>query len=75
MVVQRHTERGFAVYCEFTDLYGKQIKVVKSSLATKDAVWIQNEVCKDTALGNAHLDKDMAKRVISALQDFVNDVE
>lgn len=73
------TSRGFAVYACFKDLYGKQIKIVKSSLATQDAVWIQNEIeyCDSNAtpLGNAHLTRPMAKRVIKALQDFVNGVE
>lgn len=72
----KRTERGFAIYTEFKDLYGKNIAVVKSSLATQDCVWIQNEVTEHlptgTHLGNAHLTRAMAKRVIRALQAFVD---
>jgi hypothetical protein len=69
----KRTSRGFAIYCDFQDYYGKNICVVESSLATKRCIWIQNEVCTHMgeALGNAHLTVSMAKRVIKALQKFV----
>ena len=72
----KKTARGFGIYTEFKDLYGKNIRVQESSLATKHAVWIQNEIelCgpEKLPIGNAHLDKRMAKRVIKALEQFVN---
>jgi hypothetical protein len=34
----RTTERGFAI-AEFTDLYGAECSLQKSSLATEDAIW------------------------------------
>lgn len=73
----KRTKRGFAIYTDFSDLYGKNCCVVASSLATKRAVWIQNEVETHMGehLGNAHLDVRMAKRVIKALQEFVDGKE
>lgn len=70
----KRTERGFAIYTEFKDLYGLGCRVQASSLATKRAVWIQNEgvTHMGETLGNAHLDRKMAKRVIKALQAFVD---
>lgn len=64
-------------YVEFKDLYGKTIRVQRSSLAFKDAVWIQNEItkCDDTFLANAHLDKPMARKIIKALERFVRGEE
>ena len=73
----KRTERGFAVYADFADEYGKNICIVASSLATKRCVWIQNEVTEHMGqhLANAHLSVAMAKRVIKALQDFVDGKE
>ena len=34
----QHTSRGFA-FVEFTDAYGVECKIQKSSLATDDAIW------------------------------------
>jgi len=70
----KRTQRGFRIYTEFKDEYGANIRVQESSLATKRCVWIQNEVvdCSGTPLGNAHLTVPMAKRVIKALQRFVD---
>lgn len=73
----RRTERGFAIYAEFKDEYGKNIRVQASSLATKRCVWIQNEVTERMGghLGNAHLTVAMARRIIEALQAFVDGKE
>jgi hypothetical protein len=48
-----------------------------SSIATKRCVWIQNEVTEHMGehFGNAHLTVPMAKRVIKALQAFVDGKE
>lgn len=35
-----HTPRGFAVYAEFTDTYGSEVKVQQSSSASGPRVWI-----------------------------------
>jgi hypothetical protein len=73
----KRTPRGFAVYTEFKDEYGKNIRVQMSSIATKRCVWIQNEVTEHMGehFGNAHLTVPMAKRVIRALQAFVDGKE
>ena len=70
----KRTERGFAIYTEFKDEYGKNIRVQASSLAMKRCVWIQNEVTEHMGqhFGNAHLTVAMTKRVIKALQAFVD---
>lgn len=70
----KRTERGFRIYTAFKDEYGANISVIKSSLASRRCVWIQNEVvnCHGENLANAHLTVSMAKRVIKALQDFVD---
>lgn len=70
----KRTLRGFGIYTEFKDLYGKNCRVQASSLATKRAVWIQNEIDNFTGIpiGNAHLSVVMAKRIIKALQAFVD---
>lgn len=75
--LMKRTERGFAVYADLRDQYGKSIRIVKSSLATGRCVWIQNEVVEHmgTYLGNAHLTVPMAKRIIKALQAFVDGKE
>lgn len=73
----KRNERGFAVYADFKDEYGKNIRVQASSLATKRCVWIQNEVTEHMGhhLGNAHLTVPMARRIIKALQAFVGGKE
>lgn len=69
--------RGFAVYADFQDLYGCNVHIVRSSLVGPRAVWIQNEVTHHMGehLGNAHLSVAQAKRVIRALQAFVDGKE
>jgi hypothetical protein len=73
----KRTQRGFAIYTEFSDLYGCNIAVVRSGLVGTRAVWIQNEVKEHLGehLGNAHLSVAQAKRVIRALQAFVDGKE
>ena len=71
----RKTERGYSIYTEFKDRYGRNVRVQKSSLATEDCVWIFPEIHEHmgTHLAGAHLTKRMAKRVIKALQTFVDE--
>jgi hypothetical protein len=74
--MSRRTKRGFRIYADFKDQYGANVHIVESSLATKRCVWIQNEICfcgpDKEPIGNAHLTVTMAKRVILALQKFVD---
>jgi hypothetical protein len=74
---RKYTERGFRIYDDFQDAYGKNIRIQRSSLASNRCVWIQNEVTTlevppNTHLANAHLTVKMAKKVIAALQAFVD---
>lgn len=69
----KKTQRGFSIFTQFKDLYGKEVRVQKSSLATKRAVWIFTEV--ETTCAGAHLSVAQAKRVIKALQMFVDGKE
>jgi hypothetical protein len=72
----KRNQRGFRIYASFKDEMGATISVVESSIATRRCVWIQNEVCFCGAdkepIGNAHLTVTMARRVIKALQSFVD---
>ena len=72
----KRTERGFAVYTDFKDLDGCNCRVVRSSIAGKRAVWIMNEIVlcgpDSEPIGNAHLTVAQAKKVIKALQKFVD---
>lgn len=73
----KRTGRGFAIYTEFPDHYGKNIAVIRSSLVSPRCVWIQNEIVEHMGehLGNAHLTVPMARRIIKALQAFVDGKE
>lgn len=75
----KRNERGFAIYDTFVDMNGKRITVQKSSIAGRRLVWIQNEVelCgrQKVPLGNAHLTVPMAKRIVHALQRFIDGEE
>lgn len=70
----KRTKKTQRVYAEFKDFYGRGIRIAASSLFGRRAVWIQNEVVQHNGLfsGNAHLTVPMAKRVIRALQAFIN---
>ena len=73
----RRTNRGFAIYTQFKDLYGKDVRVQASSLATRRAVWIFPETSMHMGepQAGAHLTVAQAKRVIKALQAFVDGKE
>lgn len=60
----RRTQRGFALY-EFTDLYGASCSIQKSSLATKDAIWL------GTGQTRMHLDKELVVKLIPVLLAFL----
>lgn len=72
-----YTDRGFATYAEFDDLYGARITVRQSSLAGTDAVWIFSQSDRDDYKvdGSAHLDLEHAKVVVAALQEWIASVE
>ena len=73
----KRTQRGFAIFTQFKDLYGKDVRVQMSSLATRRAVWIFPEVTVHLGEPQAgvHLSVAQAKRVIKALQAFVDGKE
>ena len=69
------TPRGFQGYLEMTDLYDARIRVQQSSLAIDSAVWIFCDSSPHMENPSPHLNAEMAKKVIAALQEFVDDVE
>jgi len=73
----KRTERGFAVYTQFKDFYGGDVRVQESSLASRRCCWIFPEVKMHLGepQSGAHLTVAMAKRVIKALQAFVDGSE
>lgn len=66
------TDRGFAIYDEFVDRYGSEVRVQKGSLASEPTVWIFAK-CHADACGPdaAHLTVEQAKRVRDALDAFI----
>lgn len=59
------TPRGFAIWADFTDLYGQTFSVQQSSLADQDAVWI------GVGETRGHLSVEMAEHVRDALNAFI----
>lgn len=59
------TQRGFSIV-NFTDLYGAECSLQKSSLATEDAIWLG----VDTA--RMHLTQEQVSELLPLLQKFVN---
>lgn len=73
---RRKTERGFGII-EFEDIYGEKCSIQKSSLATKDAIWLGQDQPTITKNGEfagcrMHLDVRKAKWLIKELQYFVD---
>lgn len=68
----RKTNRGFSIYSKFKDLNGSEIRVQESSLATTSAVWIFCHNDNPGLKGDAHLSVAQAKRVVVALQKFID---
>lgn len=60
---QTTTERGFARY-EFADHYGAPCSLQKSSLATRDCVWL------GAGDGRMHLTQEMVAALLPALMHF-----
>lgn len=70
---KKKTCRGFTLY-EFRDIYGAECSIQKSSLASDDAIWLGLD--KGThhmgqCLGRMHVDKKLAKKLITVLKRFV----
>ena len=53
------TDRGFW-YVHVTDTYGKTLKIVQSSSAMADCIWI----------GDTHLSREMVRKILPTLQGF-----
>ena len=62
MTERSTTSRGFAVYDEFTDTYGSEIRVQQSSSAESPRVWIFTS----HASPRGHLSRDVAARIAAA---------
>jgi hypothetical protein len=73
----KRTERGFAMYAEFKDADGEIVKVQRSSSIGRRLVYIfpAAKIHLGEAISGAHLTVPMAKRVIKALQKFVEGQE
>lgn len=73
----KRTARGFATYTEFKDSNGDNIAIRRSSAMGKRHVWIfpEAKIHMGEAISGAHLTVPMAKRVIKALQAFVDGKE
>ena len=65
----RTTQRGFVIYDEFIDLYGAEVRVQESSLATEQALWIFVSPSADTSrpASAIHLSHDQAVRLAFTL--------
>lgn len=66
-VEQQFTPRGFRIYTQFVDTYGKKVDVLESSLATESRVWIHAED------GSAHLNAEQARTVRDALDEWLRE--
>ena len=64
-----YTPRGFAIYAEFRDSYGNNIRVQQSSNAEVDAVWIF--VLRDGE--ETYLTVEQAVLVRDALTEFIQE--
>ena len=70
---KEYTSRGFGIYEEFKDTRGNEIRVQESSSGEENCVWV---FCKrDSEDDTPHLNVEQAKRVIEALQEFVDEYE
>jgi len=73
----KRTQRGFAIYAEFRDANGDAVRVQRSSSFGRRLVWIfpALKIHLGEVISGAHLTVPMAKRVIKALQRFVDGEE
>lgn len=70
-----YTSRGFAII-EFKDEYNISCNIQKSSLASKDCIWIGCDVNDQQVKENynirMHLTQEQVKQLISILQHFAD---
>ena len=73
----KRNQRGFAMYAQFKDYDGEEVKVQRSSSIGRRLVYIfpAAKIHLGEAISGAHLTVPMAKRVIKALQRFVDGKE
>ena len=78
----KRTSRGFRIYSDFRDSYGNRVRIQQSSAACMDAVWIFCDGESDGKMlpgdtkpfkSAPHLTVAQAKRVIRALERFVQE--
>lgn len=71
-IVLSKTDRGFS-WGNFTDLYGAQCAISKSSLATDDAIWLGvlvNMSGQQVEHGRMHLNVQMVQALLPLLTEF-----
>lgn len=73
----KRTSRGFKVYAQFKDFNGDDVRIQRSSSVGRRLVWIFPEITLHLGeyTSGAHLTAEMAKRVIKALQKFIEGEE
>jgi hypothetical protein len=73
----KRTERGFAKYAEFRDYDGENVKVQRSSSIGRRLVYIfpAAKMHLGEIICGAHLTVPMARRIIKALQQFIDGKE
>ena len=73
----KRTERGFALYAQFKDFDGEDVRVQRSSSMGRRLVYIfpAAKFHLGQIVCGAHLTVPMAKRIIRALQKFVDGKE
>jgi hypothetical protein len=69
--MKTYTDRGFANYAEFDDVYGAKVTVRQSSLATDDCVWIFTKGGTDDNDGAIHLNVEKTVQLIAALSEWL----
>jgi hypothetical protein len=78
----RYTQRGFPIYAEFKDRDGAHVDITASSLATESCVRVHvvgdEEAYARAGLppnnGSLHLTPAMARKVIAALNEWLDEV-
>jgi hypothetical protein len=70
---RKTTNRGFAIYDEFTDSYGNHVRVQQSS-NIEGGTWIYTKKADDPDMDwTPHLNKRDLKRLIKALNQSLKD--
>lgn len=70
----KKSERGFS-FVEFTDLYGAECSLQKSSLATEDAIWFGVDINgsgENLHRGRMHLSRVQVAELLPLLQHFAD---